>query len=173
MAATALIDAGYLTARLAIDAARNCPFREQFRLALESSGLPFVGAIIFVGVVFEGCGQRVLEVPEIRRRDRMPARADLGFPSLLAHGNSSPDDLVDISQCEGDMIDAGATGTVENENIVVVTDRLTPGEHTMIGIFVTDNKAELLGIECAHRREVGREHDHMSDVDGMRLVMNR
>src|SRR5262249_37182888 len=151
----------------------DCPFGKQFGLSLESTGLPVLGAIIFVGVVFERRCQWIFKVPEIRRRDRMSAGADLGLPPLLTHGNSAPDDLVDIGQREGDVIDPGTTRPIQNESIVVVADSLTTGEHTMTRIFIADDEIELLRIERAHGREIGSEHHHMPYVDRMRLVMNR
>ena len=52
----------------------------------------------------------------------MPAGADFGFPAFLAHGDAAADDFVDVGHGEGDMVDAGFAGAVENEKIVVLAN---------------------------------------------------
>src|SRR5262245_60817962 len=106
MTAAALVDRGDLPPGLAIDAADDSPFGEQLRLALMRTRCPLLGAEIFVCIIFERGGQRIFEVPEIGRRDRMPAGANLGLPALLAHGNTATDDFVDVAHGEGNVIDA-------------------------------------------------------------------
>ena len=86
---------------IAIDAAGNRPFGEELGGALPIPRLPRLGAVVVIGVVFHRRAQRVVEVPEIGRGDRVPARADLRLPPLLRHGDAAADHLVDVGQREG------------------------------------------------------------------------
>ena len=128
---------------------------------------PVLGAVILVGVILERRGERIFEVPEIGRRNRMTARTDLGLPALLAHGDAAADNFVDVRHGESDVIDAGFAGTIEHEEIVVIADPLAAREYAVPGILVADRETELFGVESPHRRKIRGEHDDVSDIDRM------
>src|SRR5882757_6656868 len=107
------VDSGraQLAAGVAIDATGNRPFGEELRLALELPWSPGCGAPVIIGVVFERAAERPFEVPEISRRDRVAPGADVRLPALAAHREPAAEHLVDVADCEGNMIETGAAGT--------------------------------------------------------------
>src|ERR1700722_9574422 len=142
VAPATFVQCGRLPPCGSIDPAHDCPFGKQFGLAFEGRWFPFFGTKILVGVILQRRRQWIFEVPEIGRRDRMAARTNLGFPALLAHGDAAADHLMDIGYREGHVINAGLSGTVENEEIVMFAHSLTSCEDAMVGIFIADREAE-------------------------------
>src|ERR1700754_3464605 len=63
-----------LTARIAIQTTIDRPLRKHRRTRCELPRLPFLREHVLVRVVLDQPTRRILEIPEIRRRDRMPPR---------------------------------------------------------------------------------------------------
>ena len=74
----------FLTPGNAVEPADDGPFCEQFRLALEVAWLPVFRQVVLVRIVFGEPTARGIDIPEIRRGDRVTSGPKLRLPALPA-----------------------------------------------------------------------------------------
>ena len=91
----------------AVEPADDGPFCEQFGLALEVAWLPVFRQVVLVRIVFGESTARGIDIPEIRGGDRVPSGAKLCLPALSADVQSPAEDLVDVPDGVGHMIELG------------------------------------------------------------------
>ena len=138
----------FMTPGNAVEPADDGPFCEQFWLALEVAWLPVFRQVVLVRIVFGEPTARGINIPEIRRGDRLPPWAKLRLPALSADVQSSAKDFVDVSDGERYMVQLGsACGTLEKEEVVVPSTRCTSHEATLSGIAVGNLKAQNLRVK--------------------------
>ena len=97
----------FLTPGNAVEPANDGPFCEQFGLALEVARLPVFRQVVLVRIVFGEPTARGIDIPEIRRGDRVSPGAKLRLPALSADVQTPAEDLVDVPDGEGHMIELG------------------------------------------------------------------
>ena len=138
----------FLTSGNAVEPADDGPFREQFGLALEVARLPVFRQVVLVRIVFGEPTARGIDIPEIRRGDRVPPGAKLRLPALSADVQPSAEDFVDVTDCERYMVQLwSACGTLEKKEVVVPSTRCTSHEDTVLGIAVGNLKAQHLRVK--------------------------
>src|SRR5215470_14224220 len=89
-------------------------------------GLPRLGDVIGIAEVFDRAAQRILEVPEVCGGDRMPARSDLGCPTLARERHPAAEDLMHVAHLERDVMEIGFAGPAPHEEEVVMLAALRP-----------------------------------------------
>ena len=100
------------------DAIDQMPFAESIHAILMR--LPALGHEIGIAEIFDGATERILEVPEIRRRNRMATRAQLGFPATAGDVHAAAKHLMNVPHGEGHMVQARvARGPLQQEQVMV------------------------------------------------------
>src|SRR5690242_11957984 len=136
---------------MTVDAAGDGPLRENLRLALELARLPALRAPVVIRVVLERAAERTLEIPEVRRGNRMAPGTDVGFPAAAAHREAAAEHFVNVTDGKGDVIQAGPAGARENECIVMTARRSCAQKRGVPRIAVADHEPEPAHEEVQHR----------------------
>ncbi len=158
---------------MAVKSADHSPFREQFRLALETARLPVFRQVVLIRVVFGEPAARGMDIPEIRGGDRVPPWAKLRLPALSTDVQPSTEDFVDVTDGERYMVQLGsARGTLEKEEVVVLATPCTSHEGAVLGIAVGNLKAQYLRVKCFGLSQVRDKQHHMAHVDRGRSFVN-
>src|SRR6478609_5615544 len=81
-----------------------------------------------VEIVLGGAAAGAMEIPEVARRDRMPAGAKRRAPAAARHIEAAAEELVDARQLEGEVMKAAFLADVEQEQVVVMVRRAAAQE---------------------------------------------
>ena len=142
---------------------------------LEVARLPVGGELVFVGVVLDQAAGRVPEVPEVRRRHRVPARAELGFPAAAREVQAAAEHLVDVAHGEGHVVEAAlARGQLQQEQVVVPALGRAAHEGAAAGVAVGRRRSRS-GWRRRPRwpGHVGDEEHHVADLDRRGALVDR
>ena len=101
---------------MAVKSADHSPFREQFRLALETARLPVFRQVVLIRVVFGEPAARGMDIPEIRGGDRVPSGAKLRLPALSADVQPSAGNFADVTDGERYMVQLGSARSLMNSD---------------------------------------------------------
>src|SRR6266436_4030498 len=93
-----------------------------------AAGFPRLGDIVRIAEVLERAAERILEVPEVRGRKRMPAGSDLGLPAAPGKRHAAAEDLVHVANLERDVMQIGLAGPALQEEEVMVLAALRPAQ---------------------------------------------
>src|SRR5450830_117640 len=164
----------FLTTRVAIDTAINGPLGEHGWTRFKIACLPVGVELVFIGVILDQATSGILEIPEIRRRNRMTARAELGIPTLARHMHATTKYFVNIAHGKGHMIEAGTCfRRLQQEDIVMAADIGAAQERTAFGIMIRGHEAEVVAIKTFAGLDVLDEEHHVTDLDWRRAVIDR
>ena len=80
---------------------------------------------------------------------------------------------MDVGYREGHVVDAGLTGAIQDEQVVVLAAKLAAQEHAVTRILIADREAHVPGVEIAHGDEVVREQHDVTDLHRLRMIVHR
>src|SRR5579864_661903 len=149
------------------------PFREA--VDPEIGRLPRLGHEIRIREIFEHAAERIGEIPEIGRRNRMAPGADRGFPAERREVLAAAEDLVNVMHLEGDVVQIGDPARQpQHEEIVMISAwRIAQEGRRTPGIAIGEAEAEALAIKALGLRDIGHGEDDVADAKWMRALIHR
>ena len=125
-------------------------------------GLPVLGAEVLIAEIFVGGADGALDIPEVARRNDMPAGSDSGFPAVLLHILAAADHLADVAHREGQMVEARRI-VVKEKHLMMSGADGRPEKHAAAGVAVGEVESQPLAVKVLHRLQVGDIKDDVTN----------